>query len=94
MKLRQYARRILREWPPVWTGMGRDRKLLRGEVGVLTDAYSNNQAESAIFVVIRFRAEKFIGALLFTDCSCRTRILSLLQANAGRSIREIGDLEV
>jgi hypothetical protein len=74
--------------------MRRDRKLLTGEVGVLTDAYSNNQAENAIFVVIRFRAEKFFGALLFTDCSCRTQILSLLQANAGRSIREIGDLEV
>ena len=94
MKIRQYARRFLREWPPVWTNMGRDRKLLRGELGVLTDAYSNNQAESAIFIVIRFRAEKFIGALLFTDCSFRTRILSLLQANTGRSIREIGDLEV
>jgi hypothetical protein len=94
MKLRQYARRFLRNWPPVWIAMGRERKRIRGEVGVLTEAYSNNQAESAIFIVIRFRAESFIGVLLFSDCSWRTRILSLLQANAGRSMQEIGDLEV
>ena len=94
MKVRDIALRKIQTWPPVWTGLGRDRKVLRGEVGVLADAYSNNEAETAIFLVIRFRAQKFLGALLFNDCSCYKRMLSLLQANVGRPIREIADMEI
>ena len=94
MKVRNIALRAIRNWPPVWTGLGRDRKILRGEVGVLDEAYSNNEAETAIFIVIRYRAQKFIGALLLNDCSCAKRILSLLQSNVGRPIREIAELEI
>jgi hypothetical protein len=44
-------------------------------------------AESTIFLVVRVCAKKFIGALFPKDCSCRTRILELLQANVGRRLR-------
>jgi hypothetical protein len=88
------ALNIHHTWPPAWTSMGRDRKLLEGEVGVLADAYSNDVAESAIFVVIRVCADKFIGVIFLNDQSCGSQILSLLQANIGRPIQEIGDLEL
>jgi hypothetical protein len=93
MKVRD-ALNIIRNWPPVWRSIGRERKLLQGEVGVLADAYSNREAESAIFLVIRRCTQKFMGVIFLKDCSCRTRILSLLQANLGRPIKEIGDLEL
>lgn len=94
MKVRNLAVSGVRNWPPVWTGLGHDRKVLRGEIGVLADAYSNNEAETAIFVIIRIEEQKFLGVLLFSDCSHYKSILSLLQANVGRSIREIAELEI
>ena len=92
MKLR-HALNLISNWPPVWSAIGRDKGILRGEHGVLDDAYSNNAAESTIFLIIRVCAKRFIGALFLKDCSCRTRVLDLLQANVGRPVREIGDLE-
>jgi hypothetical protein len=92
MKLR-YALKVISNWPPVWTVIGREKDVLRGEVGVLDDAYSNNAAESTIFLVVRVCAKRFIGALFLKDCSCRTRVLQLLLTNIGRPMREIGDLE-
>lgn len=91
MKIRD-AKDVIRNWPPVGTAAGRT-EVLRGEEGVLVDAYAK-KAESAIFVVIRRCAKKFIGVIFLSDCSIRTRILSLFQANLGRSLREIGDLEL
>lgn len=94
MKIRNIAPRSVRNWPPVWMGPAPEREILCGEVGVLADAYSNNETETAIFLVIRFRAQEFLGVLLFHDCSYYKRILSLLQANIGRPICEIAELEV
>lgn len=94
MKIRNIALHAVRNWPPVWLGLTPGREVLRGEVGVLADVYSKNETETAIFVVIRFRAREFLGALLFNDCSHYKRILSLLQANVGRPIREIAEMEV
>ena len=83
---------VIANWPPAWMGTRGHR--LAGEVGVLESAYSNNAAETVIFAEIRVGAERFIGAIFLSDVSRRTRILTLLQANVGRSIEEIGSLEL
>ena len=91
MKFRE-ARNVIRRWPPVWLALGRERKLLEGEDGVLADVYTKQQ-ESAIYVVVRKCSEKFLGVILLKDCTVQARLLNLLRANVGRPIREIGDLE-
>jgi hypothetical protein len=91
MKLRE-ALNVIRSWPPIWRGVGRNSKLLHGEVGVLADVYTK-PVESAIFVVIRKCSHKFTGVIFLKDYSLKTRVLSLLEANVGRPIKDIGDLE-
>jgi hypothetical protein len=91
MKVRE-ALNVIRSWPPIWREVGRNSKLVQGEVGVLTDVYTKTP-ESAIFVVIRKCSHKFTGVIFLKDCSVKTRVLTLLQANVGRPIKEIGDLE-
>ena len=91
MKVRN-AFNVIQRWPPVWREIGRNQKMLQGEVGVLADVYTK-QAESAIFVVIKQCSKRFLGVIFLKDCSLKTRFLSLLEANIGRPMKEIGDLE-
>jgi hypothetical protein len=91
MKVRD-ALTVIRSWPPVWREIGQSQKVLKGEVGVLTDVYTK-ATESAIFVVIRACSQRFLGVIFLKDCSLKTRISSLLQSNIGRPMKEIGDLE-
>ena len=93
VKLRE-AVNVIRSWPPVWLSVGRDRKIERGEIGVLVNAYSRREPESAIFLETRRCKQKFTGVIFLKDCAWRTQLLSMLQANIGRPMREIGDLEV
>ena len=91
MKIRD-ALNVIRTWPPVWRSLGQEKRLLQGEVGVLAEVY-NKPSESAIFVVIRKCSKRFLGVIFLKDCSVQARVLSLLQANVGRPIKEIGNLE-
>lgn len=81
-------------WPPVWTIIGPNHKVLRGEIGVLVDAYANSIGSNICFVVIEVGAERYLGALLFDDRAFCRQILSLLQSETGHSIREIGSLNI
>jgi hypothetical protein len=100
MKLRDHplmSYRGIRNWPPVWT-LATTRKgivtILTGEVGVLRYVHSNILMSNKCFVAIDFQEETYIGSLIFKDHAFCRQISHLLRDHVGRSIKNIGDLDV
>ncbi len=83
------------KWPPLWTQWTRGgMKTIKGEVGVLRYVRSTEQLSEKCFLVIEYEREHYVGALLFDDSVSYSQVCALLQQHLGRSIKEIGDLEV
>ena len=83
-------------WPPVWTkGTTRQNtQMIRGEVGILRYVQAYGQSSKKCYLVIEYTGEHYVGTLLFNDVKFRCQITELLRQHIGRSIKEIGDLEV
>jgi hypothetical protein len=83
-------------WPPLWTQgtKGGGTTILRGEVGVLRYIHLAAQQSKKCYLVIEHNGQHYVGALLFDDSAFCSQICTLLQQHLGRSIKEIGDLEV
>jgi hypothetical protein len=82
-------------WPPVWTKVTENgTKTVRGEVGVLKFVHANAQLSNKCFLVIEHEREKFVGCLIFDDLQFCAQISMLLRSQSGRSIQEIGDLDI
>ena len=87
--------RGVRNWPPVWTlRKNGSVKTLMGEVGVLKYVHSNTEMSNKCFLVIDFQHEAYIGSLIFKDHSFCDQITRLLRDHIGRSIKDIGDLDL
>jgi hypothetical protein len=69
-------------------------RTLVGEVGVLKYVHSNSLMSNKCFLVIDFQDEAYIGSLIFKDHSFCGHISHLLRDHIGRSIKDIGDLDV
>jgi hypothetical protein len=81
-------------WPPLWM---QSRivggKAMNGEVGVLI--YVHAAADSRkCYVVIEDENENYTGTLVFDNARLCRQVADVLQQHLGRSIKEIGDLEV
>jgi hypothetical protein len=99
MKLRDHplmSYRGVPNWPPVWTLAARNGSVmtLMGEVGVLKYVHSNSLMSNKCFLVIDFQHEAYIGSLIFKDHSFCGQISHLLRDHVGRSIKDIGDLDL
>jgi len=82
-------------WPPIWTQARKEgNKRVVGEVGVLRYVHANNKISHKCYLVIEYDREHYVGSLIFEDVTFCWQISSLLQEHVGRTIREIGDLEV
>jgi hypothetical protein len=70
-------------------------KTLRGEIGILKNVIGRDLGRSTkCFLIIEHEGEQYVGTLLTStpsDCASISQFLSL---HSGRSIREIGDLDV
>jgi hypothetical protein len=81
-------------WPPVWTQARREgKKTLQGEVGVLEYVHAMAEAPKC-YLVIEHNNEHYVGALLFDDRQFASQVYGLLRNHCGRSIKEIGDLDM
>jgi hypothetical protein len=98
IKLRDHpliSYRGFRTWPPVWTQAGPGHlKTLFGEIGILRCAASSLEPFSQCTLLIDYEKQTFTGVLLFDNPDFCVQICNLLQANVGRSIEEIADLDV
>jgi hypothetical protein len=99
MKLRDHPLMTyhgLRNWPPswIWRG-GENNRKLRGEVGVLRDVFlSNVEPRARVFLIIEHEANEYVGCVMFSDGTFCNQIHDLLGQHRGRSIAELGSLEV
>lgn len=83
-------------WPRVWTQgtKARGTTILKGEVGVLRYIHLTAQQSQKCYLVIEHNGQHYVGGLLLDDSAFCSQICALLQQNIGRSIKEIGELEV
>ena len=82
-------------WPPVWTqGTAKNGKVIRDEIGVLRYLHDVNPQSNKVYLVIEYEKEHYVGTLIFKDRQFRHQITALLRQHLGRSIEEIGGLDV
>ena len=95
MKLRDHpALRILsvRSWPPVWVHTRTDK--VYGEVGKFAGTAATDAIPTAIFLKMEFEQKQYMGFLNVNDVVLCRQLDSLLNQHLGRSMEEIGDLDV
>jgi hypothetical protein len=98
MELREHPLmryRGIPNWPPIWTQARKTvSRTIRGEVGVLEYVHHVDGDSAKIYLVIKHENQSFVGTLLFSHHGFCHQIARLLRAHIGRSIKEIGDLDV
>ena len=65
-----------------------------GEIGVLTQVLMSELMDEKVFLFIDHSGYRYMGMLAFDDSAFCRAIHRLLQNNTGRSIKEIGDLDL
>jgi hypothetical protein len=97
MQLRDHplmSHRGVRNWPPLWTQMRIGGvKIVKGELGVLIYVHAGG-ASNTCYLVIEHENENYTGSLIFDDGPFCRQLVDLLQQYRGRSVKEIGDLQV
>jgi hypothetical protein len=81
-------------WPPVWTQRRINGvKAVTGEDGVLIYVHAVTNSDKCD-LVIESENENYTGTLLFPDPKFCQRVADLLRQHIGKSIKDIGDLDV
>jgi hypothetical protein len=81
-------------WPPLWTqGRIDGVKAVSGEVGLLIFVHAAADSRKC-YLVIEYENESYTGTLLFDEPGLCRQVANLLQHHLGRSIEEIGDLDI
>ncbi len=82
-------------WPPLWTTTRHDRDdKPTGEIGTLQQVLTSEWLDNKIFLFIQFQSLRYMGFMVFDDRAFCSQICTLLKANVGLSIKEIGDLDL
>ena len=98
MELRHHPllnHRGLPSWPPVWVPFksGDEKTTLRGEIGVLKYTLSN-ALSGKCYLLIDHENASYMGCLFCTEVAFCSQIAAALEDNRGRTIREIGNLDL
>jgi hypothetical protein len=83
-------------WPPVWTlrNVG-TVNTLKGEVGVLKYVdYDHDRNSNKCFLVIDHQSSLYTGCLIYQDRSFCNQIAHVMRTRIGRSIKEIGNIDL
>jgi hypothetical protein len=85
-----------RSWPPAWLWIrGAETTHPQGEVGILKSAIrSIIEPYDRCFLIIEHRGAEYLGALLLSDPAFCREIFKLLIQYCGKTIREIGDIDL
>jgi hypothetical protein len=82
----------VKAWPPQWiTASG---NTTTGEVGILEYVSVGLLIDTTFFLFIDYQHSRYVGLMSFDDSISCQKIYDLLKPNVGRSIEEIGDLEL
>jgi hypothetical protein len=99
MELRKHPRMTYMgrlNWPPEWRGpYGPENPLPNGEVGILLRAETSNILSTPhCVVVIEWNGREYFGFLHFDEENFAHEFIRLLQNWLGRSIAEVGSLQM
>ena len=96
MKLRDHAGMTYQKipiWPPVWTERYGSGDVLVGEHGILKSC-AVTDLTNQLYVFMTHRGKPYVARLLFDNSEFCAVIAMVLRENRGRTLREIGDLEL
>src|SRR6266699_1903997 len=84
-----------RAWPPRWTTTRQDEhEMPIGEVGTLQRVWIDEPLDTFVFMFVEYNGLRYTGTIYFDDSRSCNEIYNLLKTRVGRSIREIGDLDL
>lgn len=97
MQLRNHPLMLFRgrrNWPPawIWGGTGMDEQP-RGEIGALHDIQIF-KVDRRVVLLMALHDTPYVGCLRFDETEKYERIGAILRRQIGRSIKEIGDLDL
>ena len=84
-------------WPPAWFRRvhGSENTHPTGEVGILKDVLpSTLPATKICILIIEHSGAEYIGTLLLSDPIFCREIWTILAQNRGKTIQEIGDIDL
>lgn len=85
-------------WPPEWIWASGLRNVFiypKGEMGVLENVrQSIVRPDTCLFIIVSYQGSCYLGRLNFDDQEFCRHIFELLKANYGRSLIEIGSIDV
>jgi hypothetical protein len=100
MQLRDHPLMSYRQfstWPPVWMWIGgTEDRHPKGEVGTLrrVKVVDGHPTVHKCFMWMEYEGGEYLTCLLLDDASFCEQLCTLLQQNIGRSIEEIGGLDL
>jgi hypothetical protein len=85
----------IRSWPPAWLWRGGNENTHpEGEVGILKDVMLSTITPCTCLLIMEHCGAQYIGALLLSDPAFYSEICRVLFQNCGKTIREIGDIDL
>jgi hypothetical protein len=85
----------IKNWPPAWAQAMKDGgKTAEGEIGILKYALTDRRISNKCFLVIEHGNERYNATLSFTDAKFFLLVTHVLKNHVGRTIKEIGDLDL
>jgi hypothetical protein len=81
-------------WPPQWQAVDRNVRAIEGEVGILEDVSMHDSIANKIFLAVQHRHDRHIAVLAFDDTTFVQQLYRILLKHIGRSVKEIGDLDL
>jgi hypothetical protein len=86
----------VRNWPPAWVWRaGDNNEQIRGEIGVLRDVFlSTIEPSTRLFLIVEYESNEYVGCLMFSDGAFCGQIYQLLRDQQGKSMVEVGSLDV
>jgi len=87
-------------WPPRWMPREPGKPQLRGEYGVLVEVAAacnsdiHNDRPSEIFLFMEHESVGYVSSLLFDDAAFCGAVGKIMRSQVGRTIEEIGSLDV
>jgi hypothetical protein len=83
-----------KNWPPVWTQRRIDGvKAVTGEDGILMYVHAATDSNKC-WLIVEYENQNYTGTLLFDEAKFCHQVSALLRQHIGKSIKEIGDLDV
>jgi hypothetical protein len=85
-----------RSWPPAWLWTaGYESTHPQGEVGILKAVlHSTKVSYDRCFLVMEHCGAEYVGALLVSDPAFCREIFDVLVGQVGKTIQEIGDIDL